>query len=385
MMRIAIDISAITAPYLSGIGEYTLNLLENLLQIDRENQYILFYNSFKQIKVRKFDYENVKLIKLGYPNKILPLISYLFNYPKIDKLIETKVGQIDLYFLPRPNCFVFSKSVKKILLIHDLAFKIFPRFFTLKQRLFLLTVNLEKNINKYDWLIVISENTKRDIVEFLKYPADKISILYAGLNKIFRVIDDQKKLREIKNKYHLPEHFVFSLSNLEPRKNLMSLVLAFDQLLEENLDFKKQNLKLVIAGASAWSYQNLFKIHQQIKNSDSIIFLGYLPSEDRPFLYNLASAFVYPSFYEGFGLPPLEAMACACPVVASNNSSLPEVVGEAGLMIDPYNLNELKEAVRQILTDRHLKNSLIQKGLSRASKFDWRTSASQLLELFRKI
>lgn len=225
-------------------------------------------------------------------------------------------------------------------------------------------------------IVAISENTKNDVLKFYGIKPEKVKVVYNGINKtFFQPITDPEKER-VKNKFNLPKDYLFYLGNLEPRKNVESLILAFDEL-------KNQNIELLIAGALAWKYKKIYQLWQKAKNKDRIKFLGYVDKADRPALYGLAKLFVYPSIYEGFGLPPLEAMACGTPVVTSFNSSLVEAVGEAGLLVDPNNFKEIAAIIDKFLGDENLQKTLKEKGLSWSRQFTWQKTSSQILEIIQ--
>jgi glycosyltransferase involved in cell wall biosynthesis len=207
---------------------------------------------------------------------------------------------------------------------------------------------------------------------------EKIKVIYQGVNEMyFDQISEAKKI-EVKTKYHLPDDYIFYLGNLEPRKNVESLILAFENL-------KNQSANLVIAGGEAWKYKKIYKIWQDSPVKKRIKFLGYVDAADKPALYSLAKIFVYPSIYEGFGLPPLESMACRTPVVSSFNSSLVEAVGSAGLLVDPNNTNELSKAMEQLITDDKLSDLFIEKGLKQVQQFRWHKTAETFINIFKKI
>jgi glycosyltransferase involved in cell wall biosynthesis len=181
----------------------------------------------------------------------------------------------------------------------------------------------------------------------------------------------------VKDKYNLPNSYIFYLGNLEPRKNVETLIMAFSELEDESIN-------LVIAGSQAWKYKKIYKLWQNSPAKKRIKFLGYVDAEDKPALYSLAEIFVYPSIYEGFGLPPLEAMACKTPVITSFNSSLVEAVGKAGLLVDPNNYNDLAKTIESLLVDKNLQNAFIEKGLDQSQKFRWENTAKQVLALMKK-
>jgi len=368
-MKIGVDIRSLMAPNLSGVGFYTLNLLKSLLAMDQENEYILFYSSSRKAEVPKLDYPNVTYKKFKFSNRFLILSNYLFKWPKFDSLI----GGCDVFFLPNWNFSAFTASCRKVITIHDSSFLIYPKFFTTWTWVWHKMVIQTGILRGADTIIADSDNTKNDLINLLNIPAEKIKVIHLGATDDFKILQvEDNRLNLVKDKYSLPNKFILYLGTLEPRKNVEGLIEAF----------KKSNLPdyhLVIAGGSGWKSDKVFELAQ---GNDNIKFIGYV--EDRPALYNLASLVVYPSFYEGFGLPLLETMACGTAVIAGANSSQGEVVGDAGLLVDPHNINEMARAMEIILKDDELKNNLINQGKERAEKFTWQKTAEKVLEIFQK-
>jgi glycosyltransferase involved in cell wall biosynthesis len=420
-MIIGIDIRTLMDARYSGVSEYTLNLVSALLRLDRENEYRLFYNTAKNISERmpKFDYPNVKIVKKSVPNKVLNYFLFKFlNSPKIDKLlgVDPAFGRgAGVFFMPHINFVGLSKrgsasfreaeplnnvGHKRILTIHDLSFLRYPEFFSARKNFWHKMINVKKIVKKFDKIIAVSENTKRDIVELCSVNPDKVKVIYSGVDKEFKNFqfsilnfqtnpkskiqspeDDTNKLNKIKTKYNLPDKFILFLGTIEPRKNIEGLIMAYEILKEKNAGLAQY--KLVIAGGWGWKSGNVFKFWKKSRYKNDIKFLGYIDKKDKVYLYNLASLFVYPSFYEGFGFPPLEAMASGVPVVSSFTSSLPEIVGDVGLMVDPYNINDLAVAMEKVLNNDGLRDNLIKRGLEKVKNFSWEKAAREYLEVFK--
>lgn len=377
-MKIGIDIRTLMDAQYSGVSEYTLNLIQNILKLDQKNGYRLFYNSAHDISGRmpKFDQPNVKVVKFNYPNKILNYVGFkLLGLPKIDKLLD-----VDVFFMPHMNFMAFSEKGKSILTIHDLSFLRYKEFFSLRKNFWHKMLDVEKMIKQADMVVAISESTKNDVVELYGIDPLKVKVIYSGIGDEFRVIDKQDaRMREIKEKYGLPDKFIFFLGTIEPRKNLEGLIIAFNRLRMRNPELN--DYRLVIAGGRGWKSDSIFKAWEESPFKDDIKFLGYIDRNDKPYLYNLASLFVYPSFYEGFGFPPLEAFASGVPVIASSSSSLPEIVGGAGLMIDPYDASSLSLAMEEVLQNNGLREDMIRNGLEKVKKFSWVKAAEDYLKI----
>ena len=236
---------------------------------------------------------------------------------------------------------------------------------------------IKSSLKRADGVISVSQNTKSDIIKLIGTDENKIKIVYEAADSKYKKTIDIIKLKEIKAKYKLCDKFIFYSGSLSPRKNMVRFLLAYDKIKA------KIPHKLVLTGGRSWNDRNVREIINQM--GESVIKLGYVNDEDMPFVYNLADLFVYPSLYEGFGLPPLEAMACGCPVITSNTSSIPEVVGDAGVMVDPHDVDELAKAMYEVLTNYDLRESMVKKGLERARKFSWEKCARECLIVVKEV
>lgn len=372
-MKIAIDARALIVGRRTGVEEYTLNLLNSIFEKDRKNEYILFSSGWKNENIFTGE-ENFK--KLSAPNKLLNVSFKFLNYPKIDKWL----GEVDLFFMPNINFVSLSNKCRNIITFHDLSFVKYPQFYSTKRRLWHKLINAKKLARKADKIIAVSQSTKDDLVSLFNIDEKKIKIVYSGIGEEFRPINkENNKLEEIRKKYKLPDKFILYLGTLEPRKNIVGLLQAFDLFKQKSKDTET---KLVIAGRPGWLYKEIFKKQQELMQGKEVIFTGFIEVADKPYLYNLAELFVFPSFYEGFGFPPLEAIACGVPVIVSNYSSLPEVVADGAIMVDPYNVDELSWAMGQILCDKNLRKKLISAGISQAKKFSWQNCAEKMIKIF---
>ena len=242
-------------------------------------------------------------------------------------------------------------------------------------------INVKKLFKKFDHLVAVSENTKRDIVELTGTPAEKVSVIYSGLN-LEPVANDSVATLAVKEKYRLPEKFIFYLGTIEPRKNISGLIEAYN-LLRASGDFA--DYKLVIAGANGWRMQGIMKTFENSPFKNDIKFLGYVPKEDNAHLYSLASLFVYPSFYEGFGFPILEAFACGTPVITSSVSSMPEIAENAAILINPYNYADLAMAMKEALNNPILRQKMADSGRLASQRYTWDSAAKSYLQIFKNI
>ncbi len=266
---------------------------------------------------------------------------------------------------------------RSVVTFHDLSYVLYPDSFNAANRAYLRFFS-RWTARRADRLIAVSENTKQDLMRLLATPADKVDVVPHGIEEVFRPFP-QEEVETFRRQKGLPERFLLFLGTIEPRKNLETLVEAYALLRAAGLPHA-----LVIAGARGWQFEGVFAKVEQLGLSGSVLFPGYVPYSEQPLWYNAADLFVYPSLYEGFGFPPLEAMACGAPVVASRTSSLPEVVGDAGLLCDPHSAEALADAVRRALTEPDLRQHLAAAGLARAGLFSWRQAAKRTAEVYAK-
>jgi len=381
MAKIGIDIRCLSDGKKTGVEEYTLNILGQLFELDKKNQYVLFLNSFHE---SQFDlgifskYKNVSVKQFHYPNKILNFCFWYLRWPCADLML----GGVDIFFMPNINFVALSKKTKLVLTIHDLSYEIFPQTFSIKRRLWHHVINPRRLCQIADWIIAVSESTKSDIVSRWGISEEKVKVIYNGISADFEQLDrNNPKLIEVKEKYHLPFNFIFYLGTVEPRKNIPAIINAYDRLRELN-NPQLDKYKLVIAGAKGWKIQNILSAMRSAKFTDGIIFTSCITNEDKAAVYTMSSLFVFPSFFEGFGLPVLEAMRCGIPTITSNTSSLPEVVGDGAIMIDPDKPDELYFAMKELLLNRDFYADMQQQALRQAVRFNWKASARELLKIF---
>ena len=371
-MKIGIDIRVLARGTRTGVEEYTINLLSNLLTFDPKINYQLFYNAYQKVDLNYpwISLPNVKLNDFKIPNRFFFISARYFNQPKIDKLL----GNVDIYFNPHFFIAPVSQKCKKVVAFHDLSFEHYPEFFSWRKRIWQkFLMNAKREAQKADKIIAVSESTKSDLINFYKIEPNKIKVIYSGVGEQFKQINNNN----IREKYNLPKKFILYFGTIEPRKNIIGLIKAFELL-------KDKDCQLVIAGAKGWLYQDIFKVASKSKKRKNIIFTGFVEESDKPYLYNLSELFVYPSFFEGFGFPPLEAMACGIPTIVSTNSSLPEVVGKAALMVDATNIDELAWSIEIALSNKELRKRLIKDGLIQAKKFSWQKCAQETLSVLIK-
>ena len=362
-MRIGVEANAYYKN-IAGTGMYSRNIVNIWRKEGKE--IFLFVNKRQSI----MDLAKKKNIFTRLLNGIKDILWMQIILP-----IVLKKNKIDILFCPAFISPMFS-TCPTIVTIHDMSFLRYPETcdrlfgFYLKILLFLT----KKRINIF---LTDSDFSKKEIHRLLKVPQEKIKIVYAGCDKKFKIIKNLNKIRKVKKQYGINQRFILNVGTLEPRKNIITLIMAFDIL-------KKKELiehKLVLCGGKGWYYDNILRKIRELKIENEIIFTGYVPDDDLPLLYNAAELFVYPSLYEGFGLPVLEAMSCGCPVVTSNVSSLPEIVGNAGILVDPLDVEDLAQTMLKVLKDRDLRKDLVKRGLEQAKVFSWGKAAKETFKL----
>ena len=383
-MKIAIDIRCLAEGRSTGVEEYTRKTLSWLFESYPKDSFVLFFNSWKK-DLPNLDwalrYPNVTLKTFHFPNKLLNLSLWYLRFPHLDRLI----GGADVYFLPNLNFVAVSKKTKLIVTAHDLSFEYFPEAFSSKQRFWHYLINFRGLVKRADAVIAVSHSTKEDLVSVYGVNPKKITTVHSGVDTEFRPFSGNNPvLLDVQKKYKLPHKFVLSLGTFEPRKNTVATVQGFEAFCKVYPQLS-ENVHLVLAGAYGWKSNEL---RQAVINSplrERIHVVGYVSPVDKPALYNLASVFVYPSLYEGFGFPPLESLACGTPVITSSVASLPEVVGKAGILIDPYRPDDIMEALVAIFENPEFKEKLSREGIAQAQQFPWLTTAKKTKEVFQNV
>ncbi len=378
-MRIGIDYTA-AAHQRAGIGRYTRGLVTALAELDADDEFVLFVAGGRtpdgEQKLEAPLPGNFHIRKLPLSERMWTIIWHRARLPVPVNLF---IGPVDVFHSPDYVLPHVSRG-RAVVTIHDLSFLQCPEGSEPKLRRYLARA-VPRAVSRADLVLADSHHTRKDIVELFGTSPDKVEVLYPGVEASFGPVRDEGLLSRARAAYGLNTPFILSVGTLEPRKNHVLLLDAYAALRE------KSNVehKLVIAGAKGWLYEGVFRRVEELSLGEDVVFLGFVPDEDLPALYSLAEVFVFPSLYEGFGLPPLEAMACGTPVVACRSSSLPEVVGEAGLMVPLHDSGALADEIDKVLNDRGLRDSLAERGVSQAQKFTWRRAGSKLLALYRRL
>ena len=369
-MRIAIDARGINLYNGTGIGTYTENVLKNLINIDTTNNYHIFWSGNNYESMKK---ENCKIVMTSKKHQ------RFFEDHYFPESISKE--NIDIYHMPQ-NGIGFSEEIccKKIITIHDLIPYIMPetvgRGYLLK---FLKEMPLI--IGNSDGIITVSEFSKRDILKFFPIDESKIYVTPLAADKKYAPLDKKYCSDFLRDTYNLTKPFILYLGGFSERKNVASIITAFSKVYKE----LNSEYNLVIVGGYKDSSQRLVKLTSELKIDSHVIFTGFVPEEHLPIFYNGCDTFIYPSFYEGFGLPPLEAMNCGTPVIASKLTSIPEVVGDGGILINPYDITEISEAIGTLLSDEKLRAELSYKALKRAKEFSWQNTAQSTLKVYENV
>lgn len=380
-MIVGIDIRILSNNEHTGIQEYACQLLQRILPQNPQTHFKLFFNhsTKNSLEYSWAKLPNVEIFNLHIPNKILNPTWQFLAFPKIEQLI----GPVDKFFSPHILHIQHQKTCERIMTFHDLSFVKHPYFYSRNRNLWHFIMQPKKQAHTVDKIIAISESTKQDLMNLYHVPENKIQVIYSGINQDFLTQITEKDQQRVRKKYLLPDKYILFFGTLEPRKNILSLLQAF---IKSKLSgsLKHKNLKLVIAGNKGWLYSDIFQIVQKYQMQSEVFFTGFIDNPDRSALYSMAEMFVYPSFYEGFGLPPLEAMAQKIPVITSNISSIPEIVQNSAILINPYNPNELKQALESLANNYLLKQELIKRGEQCVQQFNWQQCATQTFDYIIK-
>lgn len=376
-MKIGIDTSR-TADKKTGLERYAENLVKALAAIDHQNQYILypfFWHCFPENPGKAVNpYKRNFKIRKFWTNSLTR------KAWEAGRISRKKILGGDVDIVHSPFYAVPEEYLGKIIVtVHDLSFIRYPEFHTPENREFCLS-QLEKIKKQADCVITVSEFSKKELVEIGGIDEQIIRVVYEAAAPIFKPAKDKNKFKKILKKFGIKKDYILYVGSVEPRKNLRTLIRAFSRVLENKID-----CVLVLAGGTSWLTAELKEEISNLGLGEKVIFTGYVTDEELLGLYNLAQVFVYSSFYEGFGLPPLEAMASGCPVITSNASSLPEVVGEAGLMTAPDDFGDLAQKIEEVLTNPIIRKSLSEKSLIQSQKFSWAKAAGETLKIYEEV
>lgn len=404
-MRIGIDYTPAVQQQ-AGIGRYTRELVRALAKLDAANQYVLFQGGGQELAGSWPDNFHVRSIPVSDR-----WLAILWQRLRLPVPVEVCTGPVDIFHSPD---FVLPpvRRARTVLTVHDLSFLTTPETFEPGLRRYLMQA-VPRAVARADHILADSESTKNDLIAHLNADPERITVVYPGVDPSFRPLDD-RAIADVRTRYGLAGPFILSVGTLQPRKNYSTLIEAYARLCRGeagrigglnrskfyapgrsvsdpamghgpvasgNLDL----LGLIIVGGKGWLYQDIFETVERLEIEDRVRFLGFVPDEDLPALYNAATVFALPSLHEGFGIPVLEALACGTPLVTSNVSSLPEVAGDAALLVSPHDVEDLAQALHRLLTDQELRTTLRQRGLAQAQRFTWQRAAETVLGIYHRL
>lgn len=369
-MRIAIDAHSVGTG-LGGNESYATNLIEALAEIDCVNNYTLYVTRREALERFSSRWPNFS-VRTTLPHT--PFIRIPLTLSA--ELRRNPVDVLHVQFTAPP----FSPC-PVVVSIHDLSFEHLPQTFKWRSRK-QLRITVRRSAREAAQVIALSEHARNDIIDTYGVEPEKVNVIPLAAPAHFRPVLDEEELQRVRQTYGIEGDYILSVGAIQPRKNLSRLVAAYSRLRRAR---PEGNLpRLVLVGKCAWLYDETLRSIKELEVSDSVILTGYVPESDLPALYSGALAFVYPSYFEGFGLPPLEAMQCGTAVIVGDKTSLPEVVGDAGVLVDPFDVADIAAAIEKVISDSNFREQLRVKGLERAKLFNWRKTARQTLRVYQK-
>lgn len=363
-MLIGYDGSKLSTSQKTGTENYASILLHHLLNIDPANHYRVYTNQALDIPWLHRPLIEQKIISLPRLWTQAGLASEVWHH------------RPDVLFIPAHTMpIIHQPKLKTVVTIHDLGYEYLPQYHQFPHKLY-LNRTTEFAAKHATQLIAVSEFTKQDLIKKLNVPAERITVVYEGVE--VPPLPSLDQIQTVKAKYNLTEYILF-VGTIQPRKNLVRLIEAFAQIKDQH-----PQLQLALAGGKGWLGEDIYAAPERLGISDKVQFLGYIDDLDKPALYAGAQLSTLVSLFEGFGLPALESMAVGTPVLASNSSSLPEVVGQAGLLVDPQDTQAIAQGLNQLLTDQELRQRVVTEGYKQVKKFTWEQAAKQTLEVLTK-
>ncbi len=371
-MQIGVDAQTLLEQS-AGITYYTRGILGELLKQDRKNYYDLFlFRLFPKKPI--FEFGQGKNFSYRYQRFFPYKAFYKLHKWGINIPLETFFGPHDLYFFPNFVAYPY-RTGKSVVVVPDLSFEKVPQWVAGRNVEFLKRF-VPSSVSQADRVIAISEFTKKDLAETYGVPEEKIIVAYPGVDRSEFYPRPTSEVEAVRRKYGIKKPYLLYLGTLEPRKNIPAILEAYAGLKE------KRDFGLVLAGKVGWLCEEVFEKIRALGLENEVITTGYVPPEDRPLLLSGAEVFLFPSFFEGFGMPVVEAQACGTPVITSNATSLPEAAGEAAILVDPKSVEELRQALEKVLSSPRLREELRKRGVENAKRFSWSSSASKIISVF---
>jgi glycosyltransferase involved in cell wall biosynthesis len=378
MVRVAVLADSLYYRIQAGTSRYVAELVRRL-QEGQDGIQVDLFSTYPQSEIDRQSRERHALrarsIRQG-PQRLSYLNWHFLRWPLIDPIL----GNVDLVHTPSLLVPPVGRSTKLVVTVHDLAFLHYPECFGRWARM-MMGRGLRIAVKEADHIIAVSDSTRRDLIEVAGAPEERVTVVYEAAGGVFKPTEDPGMRQATRHRYGIEGSFALFVGTLEPRKNLTTLLDAMSLLKASG----RVETQLVIAGPSGWVVKDLSRQVSRRRLEDQVIIAGRVADDDLPSLMSMARLFVYPSLYEGFGLPVLEAMACGTAVVTSNTSSLPEIGGDAVLLIDPRRPDELARAIQQVWDDSSLRQRLEQESLSRAASFSWKRAAQETLNVYRGV
>lgn len=381
-MKIAFDAQPLLSGTKSGVGFCEDGLVTALLKQYPENEYVLEYFSLrnhgvKEEILKKYTEKGATLVPCKwFPGSLYRMASaflpvpYAMMFPK-----KKQLTHFFNYYIPP-----FTRG-KKVVTVHDMVVKACPETVR-KKTLWFLRRTLKASIRRADHIVTDSEFSKKEILKYYNVPEDKISVVYCGVDfDRFKPLEDKELLNKVKEKYGINKEYFLYLGTLEPRKNLVRLVQAYAEAKKGKEDFPY----LILAGGKGWMYEEIFHTVQTLGLEQDVLFTGYVADEEVPVLMAGAFAFCFPSVYEGFGMPVLEAMACGTPVLTSKDSSMEEIAGEETVLVDAMSVEDIAKGLVRLFEDVELRMKLSEQGLSKVKEYTWEAGAKQLMQVYEEL
>lgn len=370
-MHIAIDAHSVGAK-LGGNETYAINLIEALAEIDQSNRYTLYVTKPEAIERFANRWANFS-VKQTLPHS--PLVRIPLTLVRELRRHPVDVLHVQYTAPPFAPCPVVAT-------IHDLAFEHLPETFN-RRSWMQLRLTVRRTARRAAQIITVSEYSRQDISKTYGIAPERITVTPEAAPSYFNPITNETELKNVRKTYGIEGDYILSLCSIQPRKNLVRLIEAYSRWRQSNTETNYP--QLVLAGKRGWLDDKVFRVASKSPVAKDIVFTGYVAEKDLPALYSGAVCFVYPSYFEGFGLPVLEAMQCGVAVIAGNKTSLPEIVGEAGMLVDPFNHEMLLQAIARVVKDVSYRNDLRRKGLLRARDFSWTTTAQLTLDIYKRV